>query len=297
MLNFYTKVFDMRYTPAPMFLDFTGKSGGYVFSRNKGGNYLKGFVPPSNPDTTAQVNAREDFAQVAPLWIGLTPTLRSEFDAFANTNYQPLKRPNVQTSYTGRQAFSALAIAAKYGIRFLGTLTAPSSKLYIGSGLSTPTTVTNYAVPTTVPGLYLSSNLIAFGSWSSGFTDFTYIKESAINHRLMLTVTTPVPAATYTTQVPTIGGSPFGLALYISNEVPADQIKTQNDFESKLIQTQVLNACTITVAAPQTEIGINIQCTSPNLPTTTGWRKATVVACTSFGGQRVLMSKYINFSA
>lgn len=50
----------------------SGKLGGTVFARNKGGAYARNFVKPINPNTTKQQDVRAEFALLVSSWKDLT---------------------------------------------------------------------------------------------------------------------------------------------------------------------------------------------------------------------------------
>lgn len=55
-----------------MMTDARGKLGGQVFSKNKGGAYVRTKVTPTNPQTAAQTTARSLFASISSAWSSLT---------------------------------------------------------------------------------------------------------------------------------------------------------------------------------------------------------------------------------
>lgn len=71
-------------------VDGSGKLGGHVASKNKGGQYLRTKVTPTNPQTSFQTNVRSFFAQLAQGWSGLTQSQRTGWnkavDLFKRTN-------------------------------------------------------------------------------------------------------------------------------------------------------------------------------------------------------------------
>lgn len=60
-----------------MMTDARGKLGGQVFSKNKGGAYVRTKVTPTNPQTTFQSSARALFGQISQAWSNLTDTQRA----------------------------------------------------------------------------------------------------------------------------------------------------------------------------------------------------------------------------
>ena len=87
-------------------VDGSGKLGGHVASKNKGGNYLRTKVTPANPQTAAQSNVRSVFATISSGWSSLTEAQRLSFadkvSEYSKTNiFGDLKRnipqSNLQT--------------------------------------------------------------------------------------------------------------------------------------------------------------------------------------------------------
>lgn len=65
-----------------MMTDASGKLGGQVFSKNRGGAYVRTKTTPSNPQTTAQMNVRGIFASISSAWSTLTEANRLSFNNF-----------------------------------------------------------------------------------------------------------------------------------------------------------------------------------------------------------------------
>lgn len=61
--------------------DGRGKLGGHVLSKNRAGAYARTKVTPSNPQTTAQSQARALFAFISQSWSGLTDTVRNGWNS------------------------------------------------------------------------------------------------------------------------------------------------------------------------------------------------------------------------
>lgn len=57
-----------------------------IFSRNKGGNYVKNFVNPTNPSTPLQVNVRQIRSQTSKAWAGLGQDTKNSWNNFAAEN-------------------------------------------------------------------------------------------------------------------------------------------------------------------------------------------------------------------
>jgi len=87
-----------------MMTDASGKLGGQVFSKNKGGNYVRTKVSPSNPNTSFQSGVRSLFGSLSAAWSGLTDEQRdswnSAVDSFKRTNvFGDLKAPTGKALY------------------------------------------------------------------------------------------------------------------------------------------------------------------------------------------------------
>jgi hypothetical protein len=63
-----------------MMTDASGKLGGQVFSKNRGGSYVRTKVTPTNPQTTAQMAVRGIFASISSAWSSLTEGQRLSFN-------------------------------------------------------------------------------------------------------------------------------------------------------------------------------------------------------------------------
>lgn len=65
-----------------MMTDASGKLGGQVFSKNRGGSYVRTKKTPSNPQTTAQMTIRGIFASISSGWSALTEQARNSYENF-----------------------------------------------------------------------------------------------------------------------------------------------------------------------------------------------------------------------
>lgn len=79
-------------------VDGRGKIGGHVASKNRAGAYFRTKVTPVNPQSSAQLNARNRFTNFSQGWSGLTDEQRSAWNAavvhFARTDiFGDLKNP------------------------------------------------------------------------------------------------------------------------------------------------------------------------------------------------------------
>lgn len=62
----------------------SGKIGGHVASKNRGGAFLRTKVTPSNPQSVRQMTVRGIFAAISAGWSSLTNDQRASFDGFVS---------------------------------------------------------------------------------------------------------------------------------------------------------------------------------------------------------------------
>lgn len=82
-----------------MMVDASGKLGGQVFSKNRGGAYIRTKATPLNPQTTAQMTIRGIFASISSAWSGLQEESRQSFNnlvsSYARTDiFGDLRNPS-----------------------------------------------------------------------------------------------------------------------------------------------------------------------------------------------------------
>jgi hypothetical protein len=146
--------------------ELSGKMGGLVFSRNKGGAYVRQYVIPVNPNTVAQVNARAAFGSSAANWHNFNANEKARWQNYAEGIFSPLLQPNMG-QFSGINAFTSLSnVVANANIRNLGI-----NPLAFGSYSIETDTVptinvtneTNYAVPDIPPSEFNTGVLQALG--------------------------------------------------------------------------------------------------------------------------------------
>jgi hypothetical protein len=90
-----------------LMVDARGKIGGTVFSRNRGGAYMKNKVTPLNPQSSFQSAVRSAFAFISSGWLELTPAQRESFNSQV-TNYQTTDIFGDLKSPSGKALFQRL---------------------------------------------------------------------------------------------------------------------------------------------------------------------------------------------
>ncbi len=68
---------------SPVYSQASGSIAGLTYSRNRGGNYTRARVTPSNPQTAAQMVARGATSAVSTAWSGLTGDQRNAWELYA----------------------------------------------------------------------------------------------------------------------------------------------------------------------------------------------------------------------
>lgn len=64
----------------------SGKVSGTVYARNKGGAYARNFAVPTNPNTQAQLDARDRLTQMSNEWRALAQAVQDAWAAWALTH-------------------------------------------------------------------------------------------------------------------------------------------------------------------------------------------------------------------
>ena len=82
-----------------MMVDASGKLGGQVFSKNRGGAYIRTKSTPLNPQTRSQMFVRGIFASISTAWSGLPEASRLSFNnlvsSYARTDiFGDLRNPS-----------------------------------------------------------------------------------------------------------------------------------------------------------------------------------------------------------
>lgn len=60
-------------------VDQRGKLGGVVYAKNKGGNYIRTKITPTNPQTAAQMSMRQQLGSASSAWRSLTAPERASW--------------------------------------------------------------------------------------------------------------------------------------------------------------------------------------------------------------------------
>lgn len=92
----------------PIWGEMRGSMGGITFSRNKGGNYARIRIKPTDPSSAAQMNMRVAMNNISRLWSqSLTAEQRTAWNEYAEVNPVP-SRLGGWLTLTGHQFFCGL---------------------------------------------------------------------------------------------------------------------------------------------------------------------------------------------
>ena len=151
-----------------MMTDARGKLGGQVFSKNKGGAYVRTKVTPANPQTASQTTARSLFGAISQAWSALTAAQITAWnqaveswkttdifgDLLAPTGKELHQRLNNQLQTVGGSAITSPP--AKVALP-----DSPLTAVVIAVGAATLTPTGNYTTTGTYVQLFATAPLTA----------------------------------------------------------------------------------------------------------------------------------------
>jgi len=101
----------------------SGKLGGTVYAHNKAGPYVRQYSIPTNPNTLAQADARNEFASAVTLWQAMNAGQKAAWNSYASAYYKA-KHDDPTVLYSGFNAFVGLCNASRNGNRTARVTTA-----------------------------------------------------------------------------------------------------------------------------------------------------------------------------
>ena len=114
----------------------SGKVSGNVYARNKGGAYVRNWVRPTNPQTTAQQNQRNTLSLKSAAWRTLTDEQRDSWKSWANDN-PVLDRMGASIVLTGAQAYTKININRDNAADAAVQTTTPGAPTFAANVLNT----------------------------------------------------------------------------------------------------------------------------------------------------------------
>lgn len=150
-----------KFTPGPAVAAISGSIGGTVFSRNRGGAYMRVRAIPVDPNTSFQQNARARLATASQDWQGLSTANRQAWLEWARQN------PNTdalgqQFTMSGQQAYVGL-----------------NARLAAASASS-------ISVPPIIPAPDAFTSIVQDGDIGAGDVDFTFAAALESGNQVML---------------------------------------------------------------------------------------------------------------
>lgn len=88
-------------------VDMRGKINGNVYSKNKGGAYVRTRVKPTNPKSEAQASVRQSFTELSQAWRGLTAVQRQSWSQGV-ANFKKINRVADSITLSGNSLFVSL---------------------------------------------------------------------------------------------------------------------------------------------------------------------------------------------
>lgn len=114
----------------------SGKIGGSVFAKNKGGNYARSWTKPTNPQTERQIAQRAKLSTTSNAWKNLTQAQRAGWDESAKTR-TVLNRFGEVKQLSGFQVYQRQnLIALTLGVGLIANAPASQSQVayqFVGS--------------------------------------------------------------------------------------------------------------------------------------------------------------------
>ena len=119
----------------------SGKIGGTVYSRNKGGAYFKNWVVPTNPSTSKQQAQRNLLSLKSAAWRDLTQEQRTAWQTYADNN-PILDRLGNSITLTGAQAYIKINVNRTNAGDAAAQTTPPSAASFTANIIDTAESLT-----------------------------------------------------------------------------------------------------------------------------------------------------------
>lgn len=208
----------------PFLGDLSGKLGGIVASRNRGGAYLKSFVKPTNPNSIAQQRARSSFGTAANSYHALSAPLKAAWQNFAATVFIS-KSGNPPGNMSGFNAFVSL----KNGVGNGQTINQAYNFEVNGAPVVPPVAFLGYSALSIPPNFTLEASLKVAGTGEAAALSLASVTVTSLGiFDLVLNVAHgPVGPQDIDSMVDP-NDNPMGFAVYMSNGSPQAGMATQN---------------------------------------------------------------------
>lgn len=211
----------------------SGKLDGAVYSRNRGGYYMKRFSKPLNPNSSAQNKARTNFGTAATVWHSLTDIQKAQWNSYAETHFTPLAGM-LMSPRSGFQAFTALYGAALHG-----------NAVYRTGDVDTPAGATITQLPFTPSQTAPSTGFAAMIKDSLGTPIPFMLTDGTLNSsNANVTVTFDLGASQNTAPLfrDAVGDEPVGFLIKASRAMTQSQQFVQNRAMTIIAAMQPIDA-------------------------------------------------------
>tara|TARA_R110000796_G_scaffold42100_2_gene104305 strand:- start:2301 stop:2981 length:681 start_codon:yes stop_codon:yes gene_type:complete len=195
-----------------MMTDARGKLGGQVFSKNKGGAYIRTKVTPTNPQTIAQSVVRALFGVISQGWSALTIAQRTAWresvDSWKTTDvFGDLLSP------TGKELYQRLnnqAMVVGYS-----AITSPPAKVVLPDDIVTAVTIAIGAGTIALTGASTSASITVDLSGTASLTAGTKFVKNRLRNVYAVAGDSFVDATAYTDYVAKFGIPTAGANIVI----------------------------------------------------------------------------------
>lgn len=206
------------------FGQLSGKLGGVVFSRNAGGDYVRAGVTGVNPQTQAQLRARNAFASVTTLFRTLTSMQKTLWQEFADNWYSPRSGGNTG-QFSAYNAFIALRSTVQQSIRLKKSYTLEINQTAV---LADTTQITFTPMPETPLAIGLAPAYMDVTTESHALSLMNAQVDIEGQTRIFLQVGdgTGKELENFVDEY----GNNLGFAVYITNGNPSDNMSYANEF-------------------------------------------------------------------
>lgn len=294
--------------------ELSGKMGGLVFARNKGGPYVRQYAVPVNPNTIAQVNARAAFGSSSANWHNLNSPQKAQWQAYAEGIFSPLNQANMG-QFSGINAYTSLVnTVANANSKDLGGVSAGSFGSYtLLDSIGVPMDITdeaNYGINLDPPSVFNTGTLETLGSVENvqlevvGGSLDTDLNWSGTFKFIGVQQETPGPVPTSynlgTTGLVNSVGTNVGIQCFMSETVAQEGDFVVNPYYINLGTTKPILATTLAIEGTQFGIDALLNGINRNnyqkLPNVGDKVRLTYVMIDTYGQRKVIGAKIVNTS-
>lgn len=270
--------------------ELRGKLAGSVYSRNRAGQFVRGYVHPAQANSQAQLDARASFGTASQLWRSLNSVNKQSYNNFAVAVYNPLTKTNTG-QFTGQQTFIGINQSAQIS----QNKTIPGDFALTPGGASLAKTDIAFQAPLTAPALSVQPTVPANGSGLPiplGVACLGLTTAGIMDLQLTFGAT---GVGIATGDLRDGNGKPFAVGVYCSDTVPFSGATPKNKWNKFLGNTPVPNFTTNLTAGLLTlywDGGGNVWNNFKSAPQVGEWVLLTFIVIGADGTQATVGSAY-----